>query len=265
MVLIVLALFALRKIKLLNEPGQQQLLLVVSFPLIGVVWFMSLFKDTLPHWTGPAYTSLIPLAAAYTARQVQSKLPGVLMPGVAKWAMGLPVLLLALLIVGIHWLPLRMGNKEEQHLGAGDLLLDMSGWKEFGSDFNALYKQDSAMGRMKSGAFLISDYWFPAAHLDYYVARPTGIHNMAIGSYGGIHHYAWLNEFRPAPVPGQDAYYITVSNYFDPLPASIAATFQQVDAPVIIHQHRQGMAVRHFVVYRLKNYKGGIPRNGVTN
>jgi 4-amino-4-deoxy-L-arabinose transferase-like glycosyltransferase len=262
-VIIVLALLTLRKTKLFNEAGQQQVLLAVSLPLIGVVWLMSLFKDTLPHWTGPAYTSLIPLAAAYTAQRMQRKTPGRLMPRVVKWAMGLPVLLLALLILGVHWLPLRMGSKEEQHLGKGDLLLDMSGWKQFGNDFNKLYKQDTETGIMKPGAFLISDYWFPAAHLDYYVARSASILNMAVGSYGGIHHYAWLNQYRTAPIPGQDAYYITVSNYFDQLPAHLAATFQQVDTPLVINQNRQGKAVRHFVIYRLKNYKGGIPRNGI--
>ncbi len=47
----------------------------------------------------------------------------------------------------------------------------MSGWKQFGYDFNELYKQDIEKGTMKEGALIMTDYWFPAAHLDYYVAH----------------------------------------------------------------------------------------------
>ncbi len=262
-VLIILAIIAMRRSKLLQEVAQQRLLLTISLPLIAVVWFMSLFKDTLPHWTGPAYTTLIPLAAAYLARQLQGRQSTRLMPPVVKAAIALPVLLLVLLMVGIRWLPVKMGSKDEQHLGKGDLLLDMSGWKQFGHDFNELYKQDIAKGTMKEGVLIMTDYWFPAAHLDYYVAHGRGINLMAVGPYGNIHHYAWLNRYRPALVPGQDAYYIAVSNYFDPPPLSIVNAFREIGPPVVMDQIRQGTIVRHFFVYRLKSYQGGIPRNGV--
>ncbi len=262
-VLIIMALLLMRRNKLLNDASQQRLLLCVSVPLIAVVWFMSLFKDTLPHWTGPAYTSLLPIAAAYIARRLQSKQLNESFPRVVKVALALPSLLLVLLLAGIRWLPAGLGSKQEQHLGAGDILLDMSGWKQFGQDFNRLYQEDAASGEMTSGAFVIADYWFPAAHLDYYVAHPFGINFTAVGSFSGIHHYAWLNTYRPALAPGQDAYYIAVSNYFDPLPASLAHTFRQTGAPMVINQMRQGKVVRHFLIYRLKNYQGGIPRNGV--
>jgi 4-amino-4-deoxy-L-arabinose transferase-like glycosyltransferase len=262
-VLIIMALVLMRRSKLLNDVSQQRLLLCISVPLIVVVWFMSLFKDTLPHWTGPAYTSLLPIAAAYVTRRLQSKQLIVSFPRVVNAALALPSVLLVLLLVGIRWLPASLGSKEDQQLGAGDILLDMSGWKQFGKDFNRLYQEDVANGKMTSGAFIMADYWFPAAHLDYYVAHPSGINFAAVGSFSGIHHYAWLNTYRPALTPGQDAYYIAVSNYFDPLPPSLAHTFRQADSPVVINQIRQGKVVRHFFIYRLKGYQGGIPRNGV--
>ncbi|NII23893.1 glycosyltransferase family 39 protein [Pseudoflavitalea sp. X16] len=263
MVFIVAGLIAIRSTKLLNEYGWQRILLMVSLPLMVVVWLMSLFKDTLPHWTGPAYTTLIPLAAAYITRRLPAGSTAGYIPRAIKAALALPALLLVLLIAGIHWLPVSMGSKDDQHLGAGDLLLDMSGWKQFGQDFNRLYQQDIAAGTMKRDAFMMADYWFPAAHLDYYVARPAGINFIAAGSFSSIHHYAWLNIYRPAPEPGQDAYYVAVSNYFDPLPSSIIASFRQAEGPVVINQRRQGKVVRHFFIYRLKHYQGGIPRNGV--
>lgn len=257
------ALMALRKTKLVNEYFQQHILLAVSIPLVAVVWFMSLFKDTLPHWTGPAYTTLIPLAAAFITDRLRKKKAQPLIPVSLKIAMALPAFVLALLVAGIYWLPVRMGSKEDQHLGAGDLLLDMSGWKQFGKDFNQLRQQDAKDGVMKEGAFILTDYWFPAAHLDYYVAHPSGLNIIAAGALNGIHHYAWLNKFRPPLQEGQDAYYIAVSNYFDAPPATIVRSFQKADPPIAINQYRQGTLVRHFFIYRLKNYQGGIPRNGV--
>jgi hypothetical protein len=255
MVMIVSAVLALRKTKLLNEGFQQQLLLCVALPLIVVVWFMSLFKDTLPHWTGPAYTTLIPLAAALIVQRTRER--------VVKSALALPALLLVLLVAGIHWLPFAMGSKDEQHLGAGDLLLDMSGWEGFAQDFDSLYRQDVKAGIMRQGAFMTTDYWFPAAHLDYYVARPGKIRFTAAGSLHGLHHYAWLNKYRPAPIEGQDGYYIAVSNYFDPPPATLLELFQKADPPITINQYRQGRLVRHFFLYRLHHYKGGLPPTGI--
>jgi len=127
-VLIILSLFAVRKIRLTNELYEQRLLLLLSLPMIVVVWLFSLFRDTLPHWTGPAYTTLIPLAAAYTRNAIGAKHKTPSIPTVVKAALALPVLLLAVLLFSVKSLPFQLGSKDELKLGAGDLLLDMSGW-----------------------------------------------------------------------------------------------------------------------------------------
>jgi 4-amino-4-deoxy-L-arabinose transferase-like glycosyltransferase len=264
-VIIASALIVVRKMKLVNEYFQQHILLAVSLPLIAVVWLMSLFRDTLPHWTGPAYTTLIPLAAAFITNRLRSKQEQPVTPITIKIAIALPAFVLVLLVAGIHWLPVKMGSKEEQQLGSGDLLLDMSGWKQFSKDFDQLYQQDAAGRIMKPGAFILTDYWFPAAHLDYYVTRTVRINLVAAGNLNNIHHYAWLNRFRPSLEEGQDAYYIAISNYFNAPPAPVLNAFQKADPPTVINQYRQGKIVRHFFIYRLKAYRGGIPRNGVLN
>lgn len=260
-VLLVMAVGAMRKQPLFTVPSHRTFLLLLSMPLLGVVWLMALFKDTLPHWTGPAYTTLIPVTAAWLAQRREGETQ--LFPRLIKVSLALPAVLLTLLVVAIHCLPVSLGSKDDQRLGKGDLMLDMSGWHQFGQQFRRLYEDDAATGTMKPGAFMVTDYWFPAAHLDYYVARPAAIHAIAVGSYANIHHYAWLNVHHPALQVGQDAYYITVSNYYDPLSPAVRAAFAEVEPPVSIDQLRQGTVVRHFVIYRLKSYQGGIPHNGV--
>lgn len=262
-VLIVISLLALRKMRLTNELYQQRLLMLLSIPMIAVVWLLSLFKDTLPHWTGPAYTTLIPLAAVYTRNAISAKhkIPGI--PAVVKASLALPVLLLAVLLFSVKSLPFQLGNKDELKLGAGDLLLDMSGWEKFSMQFQDLYKEDTSKGLIKKDVTIITDYWFPAAHLEYYVAKPAQINFLAIGSLNNIHQYAWLNTYRRPLMTGQDAYYIAVSNYFDAPSPALINSFEKMDPSVIIPQYRHNIKVRNFYVYRLRGYKGGIPTNGV--
>lgn len=260
-VLLIMAVGSMRKQDVFIAPSHSAFLLLLSMPLLVVVWLMTLFKDTLPHWTGPAYTTLIPVTAAWLAHRREGK--ELLFPRVLKVSLALPVVLLTVLVVALHWLPVALGSKDDQRLGKGDLLLDMSGWHQFGQRFQSLYKDDAAKATMKPGACMITDYWFPAAHIAYYVAKPASIDAIAVGSYANIHHFAWLNLQHTALQLGQDAYYITVSNYYDPLPPAIRNAFVKVEPSVFIDQRRQGAVVRHFIIYRLKNYQGGIPHNGV--
>lgn len=262
-VLIILSLLSLRRIRLTNELYQQRMLLLLSLPMIAVVWLLSLFRDTLPHWTGPAYTTLIPLAAVYIRNAVKAKNKIVAIPTVVKAALALPVLLLAVLLFSVKKLPFQLGSKDELRLGAGDLLLDMSGWEKFSTEFKDLYKQDTSKGTIKKEVSIITDYWFPAAHLEYYVAKPAHLNFLAIGSLNNIHQYAWLNTYRNSLSLGQDAYYIAVSNYFDAPSPALINCFEKMDSVVTIPQYRQNIKVRNFYVYRLKGYKGGLPRNGV--
>jgi len=65
--LIIVALVALVKKKKFLETRYTTILLLTAFPLILTFLFFSLFRRTLPHWSGPAYLSLILLAAAFLA------------------------------------------------------------------------------------------------------------------------------------------------------------------------------------------------------
>ena len=263
-VLLLLALTAVVKKQSFMPAPQQRLLLLLSLPAISLVLFMAIFRDTLPHWTGPAYTTLIPLLAAYLAAR-QIKIEQWVIPASAKWALMFTIVLLFPVIIIIKWLPYNAGNKEWNHLGEGDPTLDMNGFKKFGNQFDSLYKEDISEGRIGKAAFLLSDFWFPAAHIDYYVARPGKINFMAVGNITSIHHYAWLNKERPSLQPGADAYFITVSNYFHSPPAKLTAQFGKTWPPVIITQYRAGAAVRNFFIFRLTGYRGGIPGDGILN
>jgi 4-amino-4-deoxy-L-arabinose transferase-like glycosyltransferase len=259
-VLYIIALVGIARMKI-NLPSRYvSLFLLLGLPLIGILLLVSLFNETLPHWSGPAYISILLLTAGYfAAREPSSRLipTGILVAN---------LFFLGIVVVGIpviRYIPARLGDGEQRMLGKGDVTLDMVGWDRFSRRFDSLYRVDVSRGLMKKDAFIISDFWYPAAHLDYYLARPNHIPFMAIGGITDIHQYAWLNVTRPAIMPGSDAYFIFPSNYYGPPKPQLRSYFDQVDDSVLFTQERTGVRVRNFVIYRLHGYRGGLNKNGV--
>ncbi|PWT78744.1 MAG: hypothetical protein C5B59_01150 [Bacteroidetes bacterium] len=260
MVMYVVALVSIARKGLSLRGDFTRLYLLLAFPLILVLLGMSLFNETLPHWSGPAYITIMLLAAAWLSAKnsFAEKTPKSIIA-----ALGLFVFVVVVALPGIKWLPVPLGSKEERVLGKNDITLDMSGWDKFAIQFDSLYRDDVAKGKMKEGAFILSDYWFPAAHLDYYLATPLHMRLFAAGKLVDIHNYAWLNKERPLIATGSDAYFIYPSNYYGPPREELRNLFRQVEDSVIIVQHRSGVPVRNFVIYRMRDYLGGLPADGV--
>ncbi|MEI7663768.1 MAG: glycosyltransferase family 39 protein, partial [Bacteroidota bacterium] len=66
-VIILTALFTLFFRRSFLASSSKRLLLLTSVPLVLVFQSFSLFRSTLPHWTGPGYLGLIIIAAAFLA------------------------------------------------------------------------------------------------------------------------------------------------------------------------------------------------------
>jgi hypothetical protein len=250
--LYIATLLALIGKKFKKPPDFFPLLLWLSLPLIGILLWTSLFNETLPHWSGPAYLSLMLLAASrldepsisfYPARWLKS----------AAWVYG-AVLVLGLL--AIRYLPFRIGSSVDQNLGTGDPTLDMTGWSAFAPSFEAIYRADVESGKMKPESFILSDYWFPAGHLDYYDSRPNHHSLLVMGPLNNIHHFAWLNQRRPRFTRGSDAYFIYPSNYYGPPDPALRKNFDLVEDSLLIPAFRSGIRVRNFVVYRMHHFRG---------
>jgi len=171
----------------------------------------------------------------------------------AAWFYGLVVILGFL---AIRLLPINIGSPEDRTLGTADPGLDMTGWKNFAVQFDSLYRADIDSHKMKPGSLILSDYWFPAGHLDHYVALPNHQNLLVAGPLNNIHHFAWLNQLRNRMVPGSDAYFIYPSNYYGPPSPALRKDFTLVGDSLIFPQWRSGVRVRNFVVYRLHNFSG---------
>ena len=231
--------------------SNEKLLLWLCLPLIGVLLLTSVFNETLPHWSGPAYFSMMLITGDWIVRHPLSR--------GKKWLKVSIYLYLAALIFGvltINLALLRLGSNKPERPGAGDITLDMYGWKSFALKFDSLYRVDIRTGMMQPGATIISDYWFPAGHLDHYIALPYHHNLIAFAPLHNIHHFAWLNTRRPRMQLNADAYFIYPTNYYRPPATRLREEFLRVDDSLVLPQWRSGHLVRQFVIYRLHHFKG---------
>jgi hypothetical protein len=105
---------------------------------------------------------------------------------------------------------------------------------------------------MATTATILSHRWFPAAHLDYYVAHPRGYNLLAIGDLERIHKYAWIDRERRGLHLDSDAYFITSSRDFqDPEPL-FGKYFKFIEQPEVIKIFKGSKNVENFFVYRLR-------------
>jgi hypothetical protein len=88
----------------------------------------------------------------------------------------------------------------------------MYGWRQLKKPFKAIKEKAEQVHDIQKNAPIISHRWFPAAHLDYYLARPNKTCVLGWGSLDQIHKYAWMNQERGGFYPGMDAWYINFDN-----------------------------------------------------
>jgi len=127
-----------------------------------------------------------------------------------------------------------------------------------------ILEHDVSTGRMSTDAPLMSFRWFPAAHLDYYVATPLGRRLLAAGPLNAVHKYWWINRRRAPLEVGDDAYYVAVSNWYSDPEESFGRLFESIEPPDTIRVEREGAHVKNAFVYRLRGYNGeplvtGVP------
>lgn len=253
--LIVMALLAVWRNRITISIPVKRILLLLSLPLILLLLFISLFRDTLPHWSGPAFVALIMLTACYLAESVQDLNTNFRIPKLATLSCVFIIIISFSGIAAINYYPGTMGNNKEELLGKGDVTLDMYDLDFFKNEFKKVHDKDLKSGRTKT-TFVINNKWFPGAHIDNYIAQPLQLDFIAIGKLEDIHTYDWLNKFRKKMVKGDDAYFITVSTNFKDPNEDYKKIFQKINPPVIIKQFRNKKPARNMFVYLLEGYKG---------
>ena len=243
-VLIIISLIAYKKRKYFQRTSMN-LLLFVSIPLIFTTIFLSMFRDTLPHWSSIAYVSLLPVAAIYLSNKKR-----------ITYVYYILSLILILSVIGIKVVNNNWFSKSEiidfssDRLGKNDPTLDMFGWDQIQSNLIELELTDKRLSNLP----LVSFRWYPGAHLDYYVAKPMHKEIYLIGDINAIHKYYWINKEKDPLLIGQDAIYITRSRNFNPPDKTMSKHFK---SSVLLSKFpilRGGEIVEFGYIYLLKYY-----------
>ena len=252
-IIIIIALVAWLKHKRLKSSALP-IYSFIALPMAFILLILSLFRDTLPHWSGPAYVSLLPMAGVYLAES-KSKTT---YPAFLKTAIGIILFAIAGGLLLINFYPGTLGKTTLLNLGDGDLTLDMSGWKQAGDEFQNIYKNDVKNGVMPASADMICYKWFPAAHEDYYFCRPIGMQMIGLGSAFDLHEYIWYNNYRKNLGTYDKVYCVVPSNEnYDPK-VTYSGFYDHIDSITAIPGFRKGKLARSFYVYRLSGWKGII-------
>lgn len=252
--LTVVTLIAVWKNKIDISITVKRLLLLISLPLILILLFLSFFRDTLPHWSGPAFVTLLILVSCYLSDEIAKNKN-------FRWrklVYSACVLISTIAILGIlliNFYPGTLGKKDEESLGRKDFTLDMYDWDFFKIEFKKIHDKDLQSGRTKT-AFIVNNKWFPASHIDNYIAQPLALNFIALGQLEDIHTYAWLNTYRKKLKKGDDAYFITVSNTFSDPNELYSKNFKKINPPIIVKQYRNNKPTRNMLVYLLEDYQG---------
>jgi hypothetical protein len=228
--------------------------LFIAVPMILLLIGISLFRDTFPHWSGPAWVTLMPLAAIVLAQKHAMVYPRALRAAIVLAGC------VALLGLGlIFFYPGSMGYRQPERFGKGDFTLDMSGWTGAGKAFATIKQNAEKNGLMPEGAPMVSSKWFPAAHLDYYFCRPQEMAMVGLGSLHDLHHYYWLNAYRIKDVSMEKAWLVVPST--EPVQPSEAFSsyYNSIDSLATITAVRGGRPARYFRIYRLSGWKGQVP------
>ena len=237
--------------KKLQYQSSLAIYIFTGLPLVFLLLFVSLFRNvTLPHWSGPAYVTMMPIAAVWLANRSQHTFPNIL-----RWALSVFLVVYLGYSLTVKFYPGTYGSQRSDDLGRGDITLDMYGWREASRQFEKLYRHDVSRGIMPANAALVSSHWW-GAHVEYYFGRPLGLKMIGLGNPRQLNHYLWTNQWRKNEVDLNTAYCIIPSDdkYYPP-----ADFYESRELVQIIPIKRSGRPAHEFLVYRLKGLKKQMP------
>lgn len=219
---------------------------LMGVPLLIVIFFLSMFRTTLPHWSGPAYVSLLPIAAIGLSEMNLSKFKIFY-----RSAFSYTIILFILIAAAVNFYPGTFSKEVGTALGKTDISLDAYGWKEGGEKFAAIYKSRNTSAKHP----MVCNTWW-GAHDEYYFARPLNIKMIGLGSVLDVHHYAWRLKYDTANIKMDTAYVVVHSyDYFD-VKKAFANYYSTIDSIASIPIVRNNKLAYNFYVYELTGWKG---------
>lgn len=241
--------------------GYVQLLLWCSIPIIIATTLVSLFRSTLPHWSGPGFLGLMITAAAHMDYSLNRHSKKVYWLLIASVFLTVTVCIAGPLLIYLY--PGTLSDKAFPETGLDDPTLDLQGWDELLPAFEKIRKDDIASKIMTADDPLVTHKWFPGGHVYYYVAYPLKMRFIGLGDLNDLHKFKWMNSIYGTIQTGSNAYYISPSNNFTDPATLYAGKFETIEKVTEVVQRRSGKVARYWYVYRLFRANTPLPENAV--
>ncbi len=231
--------------KEIKHDKQIVFLLLTALPLILTTTMLSLYNETLPHWSGPAFYGLILIAAVFYSYRA------LLFNRIIAYSHLFFILVIVLGLIQINTgILLGKENQQPNKLGSDDFTIDLAVWNEAGEVLISFVKADTVA--MHTPA-IFCDKWFPAAHIGYYMAIPNGIPLFVLGDLKSQHLYAKINQERGFDSLHGDAYFVCTSRYYCSPKDDLKMHFDyDVEKPIILTVTKEGKQRMNLFVWRLK-------------
>jgi hypothetical protein len=251
-ILIIISLFGIKKIQFKdNTTGR----IILSFALPNIIVFLvfSLFRRTLPHWTGPGYMTLLIFAASYFSQRSKEQ--------ALRFRQVVPVLtsvlfMLIIVIGGYIHINYSIFSQEKNinptSLGREDLTLDMYGWKQVQTKFKELNEKYIEENRVGIDAPIISNKWYNAGHVDYYIGRIMNKNVFAAGNLNDIRNYLFVNRNRGNIRSVESSYYITPSRDYKNPEELFGSSYSKIVPLDTIRVMRRQDTVENVFIYSIK-------------
>ncbi|AUC14596.1 hypothetical protein BTO06_05345 [Tenacibaculum sp. SZ-18] len=237
---LVLLLIAIWKKKFHFSKNYIAFFFYCSFPLILTTIYLSISRNTLPHWSGVSYLTFLPLIATFLSER-KKNITKRLSIGIVVFS----VLMITTTFVINNGLFLPEENSvQKEKLGRKDALLDMYGWEQASEKITQVFKEEYV-----SDLPIISNRWYPAAHIDYYIARPNDMKVYGIGNLNEIHKYYWINQTYSEL--GDEVLYITDSRNFKNPETLFEHSYSKINLLRTLPIERSGVVVKYVFLYKL--------------
>ncbi len=221
-------------------------LIFIGLPLCFFLLLVSLFRSVFPHWSGPAYITLIPVAAIWLDQFRNKK--------IVRRSLGAAIFAFSLFIVSwlgaINYLPGTIGSKNEFALGKGDVTLDRYGWEEAGQEFHNFYDEEIRQRRLLPNTPLVTHKWW-GAHIEYYFCREKSIPMIGLGSISEAGTYLWMNE-RYKQIDRSHALCVIPSDEYVDAKTVYGRWYNNISLIKTIDVFRNGKKAHKFFIYRLE-------------
>ncbi len=252
-IVFILALIALFRNKTKKITDLNLLLIYLSLPLIFIFTLLSAFSNSvLPHWTGPAFICLIVISSEWLSGLYTIKRKRVILTILYSNILFLMILIAGTIQTNYGSILPPDKDTDPSNLGHYDYTLDMFGWHQAANEFRQFLSKENIPANEYINVKIITNEWFPAAHLDFYVAHPMNIDVFVPRNIGAAHKYYWINKKRHF-LPENKIFFITSSQHFFP-PGEFKSIFAEIIPKDTLHIKRNGIVVKNLFIYEMKGF-----------